>query len=578
MADIFFDIALIMILATAFGYIARFFRQPLIPAYILTGILIGPSVLGIGLITDQETITTLSEVGIAFLLFVVGMELDFKRLRDIGMVASVGGTLQIVLMFTAGFIAASLLGIFSSMESIYIGVIFAFSSTMVVVKILADKKELNTLHGRIVIGILLMQDIFAILALSMFTALGDLSAYFILLSLAKAVLIFFGTIFLSRVAFPKIFKFSAHSHELLLLTSIAVCFLFSIGMHYLGFSIAIGGFLAGVSLAHLPYNLEMISKMRSLKDFFAVIFFVSLGMEMSFAYINGLIVPVILFVLIITFLKPIVIMFITSIFGYSKKTSFLSGTYLAQISEFSLILVAQGFVLGHISEKILTISVTIAVMTIVLSTYFMKYSQSIYPAFSSRLNIFEYISRKRNKELSKETSCRECKAILIGYSILGYSIVKKFKEMKIPFMVIDYNPDLIRRLQKEGINCIYGDIGDTEMMEKLDFKGIDIIISTVQHYKDNLMLIQKVKKYNSKAQIFVTSDSVSHALKLYDEGADYVILPHFLGGDHVSLMLEELTPDINKIIANKLKHIEELNKRRELGHEHPLHHKPKQEG
>ncbi len=575
MENIFFDIGLLMIIATIIGYVAKLLRQPLIPAYILSGILIGPSV--IGMITDHHTIALLSEVGIAFLLFVIGLEMDFKRLKDIGLVASVGGTIQVAVLFLVGFVTAYFLGYFSNIESVYLGIIFAFSSTMVVVKILSDKKELNTLHGRIIIGVLLMQDMFAILALSLFPTLGNLSLMFILISLSKAVLIFFGTIFLSRVVFPGIFKFSARYHELLLLSSISVCFIFAMILHSLGFSIAIGAFLAGISLAHLPYNLEMISKMRSLKDFFATIFFVSLGMEINIASIKGLIIPVIIFVIIISLLKPLIIMLITSFFGYSKKNSLFSGIYLAQISEFSLILVAQGFVLGHVSEKIMTICITLAVISITLSTYFMKYSQSIYSLISSRLNLFDSIAKQRNREISIEPKQKDYKAIIVGYSLLGYSIIKTFKKMKIPFLVIDFNPDLIKRLIRENINCIYGDIGDSELIEKVNLKEAEIIVSTIPHFKDSLMLIKRTKKVNQKANIFVTSDSVGHALKLYDEGADYVILPHFLGGDHVSLMIEELTPDVNKIISNKLGHIKELIKRRNLGHEHPFHHRPKME-
>jgi len=577
MENIFFDIGILMILATVMGFFARLLRQPPIPAYILTGVLIGPSIFGIGIITDHQTISTLSEVGIAFLLFVIGLELDMKKLKDIGLVASLGGTARLALFSVLGFSIAYFLGIFTTIEALYIGAIFAFSSTMVVVKILSDRKELNTLHGRIIIGILLMEDLFAIITLSTFATLGELSLTYFAMAIIKAALIFVITITLSRKLFPPIFKFAAKSHELLLLTSITVCFLFSIGLYKLQFSIAIGAFLAGISLAHLPYNIEMISKMRSLKDFFATIFFVSLGMEMNFISLDGLLIPIILFFLIITLLKPIIIMLVTSFFGYSKKTSFFSGIYLAQISEFSLILVAQGYVLGHISEKILTMTITIAVMTITMSTYFMKYSNRLYAAFSHKLNLIEMISKNRNKEIATEPKELHYRAIIIGYSILGYSIVKKFRKMKTPFLVIDFNPDLIRRLIKEKVNCLYGDIDDSELVEKINFDDAKIVVSTIPHFKDNMMLIQKVKRKNDKAQIFVTSDSVHHALKLYDEGADYVILPHFLGGDHVSLMLEEVTLDINKLITNKLKHIEELHKRKHLGHEHPFNHHRKHE-
>ncbi len=573
MENLIFDIGVIMIVATVFAFLARLIKQPLIPAYIFAGVVIGPSVLG--LITDQGIISMLSEIGIAFLLFVVGMEMEFKKLRSIGQVAVIGGTIQIILLFGIGYTTASLLGMFTTIEALYLGILFAFSSTMVVVKILSDKKELSTLHGRIIIGILILQDVFAIVALSTFSTLEQISWWFFGAALLKAILLFFVTVLLANFLFPAVFKFSAHSHELLLLSSITVCFLFSMALNMLGFSIAVGAFLAGISLANLPYKLEMISRMISLKDFFATIFFVSLGMEMNLLKVSEYLIPALIFSILIIIFKPLIITFITSFFGYSKKTSFFTGTYLAQISEFSLILVAQGVVLGHISESILTMTVTIAVFTIIISTYFMKFSNTIYSRFSDDLGLFDKISKSNNKELSSEPVHKSYKAIIIGYSILGYSIVRKFQHMKTSFVVIDFNPDVIRKLHHEDVNCIYGDIGDAGLMDKINFKDAEIVVSTIPHFKDTKLLIDSIKKVNHKCQIFVTSDSVHHALLLYDEGADYVILPHFLGGDHVSLMLEEITPDLNKLIAHKLSHIEELNRRKHLGHHHPFKLRPK---
>jgi Kef-type K+ transport system membrane component KefB len=276
MQNMFYDIGLMIIVATTFAYFAKLIKQPLIPAYVLTGIILGPV---LGVITNMGTIRMLSEIGITFLLFIVGLEINFKKLKNIGLVATLGGTIQIMVLFSLGFIIASVLG-FLPMEALYVGIILSFSSTMVVIKLLSDKRELDTLHGRLIVGFLLTEDFFAILALSILPILNDFSILLLASSLLKGVSIVIAAWLASKYVFPKMFKFAAKSQELLFLMSIAVCFIFATLFSYIGLSIIIGAFIAGVTLANLPYNVQIISKVSSLKDFFATIFFVSLGLEL----------------------------------------------------------------------------------------------------------------------------------------------------------------------------------------------------------------------------------------------------------------------------------------------------------
>ena len=567
MQNIFFDIGIIIIIATVFAFIAKILKQPLIPAYVLTGIVIGPF---FGLITNTDVITTLSEIGIAFLLFIVGLEMDLRKLKDVGLVSSIGGMVQILSIFTVTFILSVFLG-FIYTEAIYLGLIIAFSSTMVVVKLLSDKREIDTLHGRIIIGILLMQDIIAILALSVLTTIGDFSFLVLFLAIVKGIVVFLVAIGASKFLFPILFKFAAKSQELLFLAAVSVSFIFSILFYYIGFSIAIGAFVAGITLANLPYNIEIIGKVKSLRDFFAVIFFVSLGMELLLGCFETMFKPLLIFIMLIIFLKPLITMFLCSFFGYKKRTAFSTSISLAQISEFSLIIVAQGLFLGHLSQEIFSLTVILAVTTIVLTSYFIKYEDKFYLKLAGILDIFdrltgtynelEYMPRKRHE------------VILCGYNRIGYSIVNTLKKLKKKLLVVDFNPEVVRKLIEEKIPCIYGDIGDLEILERLNLKGAQMVISTVPTKRDNLLLIKRTKEQNKNAIVFVTSSQVESALNLYDAGADYVILPHFLGGEHVSLLIEDFTDDIKKIITTKINHIKELKKRRSLGHEHPAHHK-----
>ena len=348
MDNIFLDIGMIIIIGTLFAYLASLLRQPLIPGYVITGIIIGPV---LGLITNTEVIRNLSEIGIAFLLFIVGLEIDLRKLKDVSLISSIGGLINITTLFSFGFIFASMLG-YITLEASYIGLIIAFSSTMVVIKLLSDKREIDTLHGRIIIGFLLVEDFVAIIAISVLATLTEFSLALLIWSFVKGLFIFAVAIAASRFLFPSLFKFAARSQELLFLLSVTICFLFSLLFYMIGFSIIIGAFVAGVSLASLPYNVEIIGRVKSLRDFFSTIFFVSLGMQLMVGSLGEIMFPLVILILFIIIAKPLIIMFISSFFGYEKRTSFLAGSSLAQTSEFSMIIISQGLFLGHISKGI----------------------------------------------------------------------------------------------------------------------------------------------------------------------------------------------------------------------------------
>jgi len=567
MQNMFYDIGLMIVIAAAFAFLVKLIRQPLIPAYVLAGILLGPT---LGLITDMGTIKILSEMGITFLLYIVGLEIDFRKLRNVGLVATLGGTIQILVLFSIGLITAAILG-FLPMEALYIGIVLSFSSTMVVVKLLSDKRELDTLHGRIIVGILLTEDFYAILALSVLPILNKFSILLLVASILKGIGVVIIAFIASKFLFPHLFKFAAKSQELLFLLSLGVCFLFAALFSYVGFSIVIGAFMAGVTLANLPYNVEIISKVSSLKDFFATIFFVSLGLQLILSSVVKIVIPVILFLLLILFIKPIITLFICSFFGYEKRTSFLTSFSLNEISEFSLIIAAQGLILGQISQEVFSLTVILAITTIVATSYFFNFHD---PLYRKALRLLAFFDRFPIAEFELESMPKTVRnhVIICGYNRIGYSIVKKLRSLRKKILVVDFNPEVIKKMIQQNIPSIYGDIGDIELLRRLNLKSAKMVISTVPTMQDNLLLIRQAREYKKDIIIYVTANHIEEALALYDAGADYVILPHFLGGEHVSLLIDAFTGDINKIIENKLNHINELKTRKELGHEHPMHH------
>lgn len=562
--DIIIEIGIIIIIATLGAYIARLFKQPLIPAYIIAGAVLGPI---LGLITSGTLIEQLSEIGIAFLLFIVGLELDFKKIKDIGLISSVGGVIQTFLCFIFGFFIANVFG-FNRTEAIYIGLIVAFSSTLIVIKLLSDKKELNTLHGRIIIGILLIQDIIAIFAISALTTDKSLTIASSLFSLLKGAFLVGVAIFLSKYVFPSVFKFAAKTQELLFLLSISICFLFAFLFYFIGYSIIIGAFIAGVALGNLPYNLEIIGKVKSLRDFFAILFFSTLGLKLVFDNLSIMVLPIIVFTIIIILLKPLIIMFISGFFGYSKRTSFLTGVNLGQISEFSLIIVAAGAILGHVSNGILSMTTILAITTMTITSYFIKFDQFLYRFCSKYLGVFDRLSSKKMEYFPVEL---DYEIILCGLDRIGYSIMKTLLKKKKKVFVIDFNPDVIKRLVDKKIPCMYGDVTDTEILDRINFKKVKIVISTVANFEDNKFLMKYVKNENPRAVIFVTANKLDEAMSLYKREADYVILPHFLGGEKASNLLEENINKITELHKTRLQHLEELKERAEIGHEHPAH-------
>ena len=462
---------------------------------------------------------------------------------------------------------------FKSLELVYVAIVVAFSSTLVVIKLLSDYKELDTLHGRIMVGILLMQDVIAIVAMSVLTsANAKFTPALILLSIVQGVGLLAVAVLGSKYAFPGIFKRAAKSKELLFLLSISTCLIFAILALQFGFSIAIGGFIAGLALANLPYNFQIISRVTPLRDFFATLFFVSLGAELMVPSVKAVLVPFAALLAFVLLVRPVLTIILANFFGYATKVSFLVAASLTQVSEFALIIVLQGQLMGHINHNVFTITVLLALVTMTISSYLIRFDNQIYKPLSKFLHVFEKIGRERYLGYEPEEKKEKYNAILMGCDRLGDSILSKLKDIKKKTFVVDFNPDIVRKLVKEKVPCMYGDIGDIDIIERLNIEDAEMIISTFPGIDANMFLLRQARERNKKAVIILTANKVEGALKLYDAGADYVILPHFLGGEHVAFLLQDVSVDIKNLLKAKVEHIKELHRRRALGHEHPEHH------
>ena len=563
MLDIFVQLSLLILVVLGVSFIARILRQPLIISYIISGILVGPFVLN--LIPKTEVISTFSAFGIAFLLFIVGLHLSPKVIKEVGKISLITGIGQIVFTSLIGYFIAVLLN-FSPITAIYIAVALTFSSTIIIMKLLSDKDSLEKLYGKISIGFLLVQDLVAIIILivvSSFSSSLNITSL-ITSTLLKGAFLLALLSSISLFLLPKLSNFFAKSQEFLFLFALAWGLGLASLFFYAGFSIEVGALIAGVMLSISPYSYEVSSKLKSLRDFFIISFFLLLGSQMVFSDISKLIIPAILFSLFILIGNPLIVMALMGLFGYSKRTGFMAGLTVAQISEFSLILIALGVKLGHLSQEILSFVTLIGLVTIAGSTYMIIYSEKIYPYLSSYLSIFE-----KKKVKDRENIKRSYDYFLLGYNRIGFSILKSFSKFSKNFIVVDFNPETTKLLESKKLNYIYGDVSDIDFLQELKIEKAKLIVSTIPELETNFLLIKKIKEKNSGVIIIVTGRQIQEAFQLYEAGADYVILPHFLGGEHTSQLIEKFKTNKKDYAREKLKQIKLLKERAEEKQEHP---------
>ena len=564
---VFIQLSIILLVAFLVSYLVKTLKQPIIIGYIIAGVLLSPFIIKIGASTDL--IHSFSQFGIAFLLFIVGLHLNPKIIREIGGPSLVVGLGQIIFTFAVSFIIAFKLLDLNLITSSYIGIAIAFSSTIIVMKFLSDKSQLDSLYGKISIGVLIIQDLVAVGVLMFISSVGKNSEIVskgingVLIGVGLIVVLFLVGYFI----LPRITKSVAKSQELLFLFSICWCFVVAAIFSYLGFSMEIGALVAGVILSVSPYVTEISSKIRPLRDFFLIIFFIILGLQIQISNFGKILVNALIFSAVALFVKPFIIMFLMKGFGYTKRTNFLVGVTLSQISEFSVIVLGLGVVMGHILPEIANTIILTLVITILISTYATMYSEWIY---LKTARFWDFFEKKRIREKRKERKLKKkYDVILFGYNRIGFSILTSLKKIKKRYLVIDYNPDIIKDLTKFHISALYGDAFDLELLEDLPLDELKMGISTIPDLESNRLLLQSIRNVNKKAIIILRAHSIEEALMLYELGANYVLTPHFLGGEYVAKMIRHSHLDKKDYESEKKKHIRMLKGVKEKGHRHP---------
>ncbi|TSC91965.1 MAG: sodium/hydrogen exchanger [Parcubacteria group bacterium Licking1014_17] len=521
MASGFLDIALIVILAAVFGFTLKALKQPTILAYILAGVAIGY----FNLVGNAEPLKVFSELGVVLLLFLVGLEINFSALNLVSKPSIIIGLLQMAFTFALALLLAGVLHI-SHSSALYLAAAITFSSTIIVVKLLSEKKDIGSLHGKISVGVLLVQDLIAILVLMLVeNAYVNQAGKNAVLMIAGGILVLIALLIIGRKLVSKVFSKISRSNELLFISSIAWMFVAALITKGIGLSMEIGGLIAGVAIANSIESLQIAGKIRPLRDFFVMIFFVMLGASMSLPMLGALWPKIIILLLFVLIIKPVIIMAIMGILGYRKRTSFMVGVSLAQISEFSLILAALGLRLGHIDQQTAALITAVGILSIIFSSYYIVFGEKIYKKLSWILSIFEKIDASRE---NYKTGPASAPIVIVGFQRTGKSIAGGLDKKDL--LIVDFDPDAKKYLDENGYKYIFGDISDSEICREVDFKKTKLVVSTVPDLNHNLSLISHVKKEGGGCKIIARAENEKDAGILYRHGADYVLVPNITAG------------------------------------------------
>ena len=527
-SDVFTEMAVLLLVAAVIGAIGVRLRQPLIVAFIAVGILVGPSVLG--WVSANDQVDLLAKLGIALLLFVVGLKLDLRIIRTMGPVALATGLGQVFFTSVVGYFIAIALGM-TPVTALYVAVALTFSSTIIIVKLLSDKREVDALHGRIAIGFLIVQDIVVVLVMIGLTALGEAGDA---AGLGREVIevLFKGGLFIAtigllmRYVLTPLLHQLARSQELLVLFAIAWAVALGAAGAHLGFSKEVGAFLAGVSLASTSYREAIGARMVSLRNFLLLFFFIDLGAGLELAMLGAQVVPAIALSLFVLIGNPLIVMIILGAMGYRKRTGFLAGLTVAQISEFSLILGALGMSLGHIDADTMGLITLVGLITISASTYMILYSHPLYERISPWLGVFERKRAHREEAQDRNMEENGYDVILFGLGRFGSVIAGELRQRGHRVLGVDFDPDLVRRHKGDDYAVRYGDAEDPEFFVTLPLGQVHWVLSSVREISVNLALLHGLRDHGYKGRVAVTAHTTPDAEQLEQAGADRVLFPY----------------------------------------------------
>lgn len=552
------ELTLIIVIAVAISFVMRMLKQPLIIGHIITGILVGPAVFN--LISSQETIQIFAEFGIALLLFIIGLGLNLRVIKDIGKVALLASIAQVLFVGGAAYAAAVIIG-YTPVVAFYIALALSLSSTIIVLKLLSDKKEQSRLYAKVSIGFLIVQDFLVTLAVLFVSSSssGQITLEDFIPLATKGGALLGGLIIIRYAVLPSLNSVIGKSQEFLFLFAIAWALGIATLAKAAGFSLEIGALLAGITIASMPYATEVASRLKPLRDFFIVLHFVMLGALVDLAIIQDSPGRTILFSLIVLIANPISVLVIMGLMGYTKKTSFKAGIAMTQVGEFSLILLAVASHYGYIGKDVVSLITFVALVTIAVSTYMILYSDQLYIFFEKYLRLFE-----RRKAHDDSERRKRYELVLFGYQRGGHEFLPVFRKMDKKFIVVDYDPSVIDFLEQRHIEYMYGDATDNDLLEELNLRHSKLIVSTITDLSTNKGLAAWLEANNPYAVFIATADNAEEAAELYEKGAAYVMLPHYIGSEKIGAFIKKSELKKSAFKEYRTQHLKYLQSHHEL--------------
>ena len=564
------DLAISIVMAWLLGVAAHLARQPLILAYLVAGFVVGPS--GLKWVQSQESINTIGQLGLIFMLFMIGLEIDLKKIIRAGNVILVTSAAQVFGCFALALVLFLLIGIplgDRRFDAVYLAAAVSLSSTVIIVKVLYDKFELDTLPGRITLGVLVVQDLMAILFLAIQPSLNDLQLDVALLSVVRVGALLAAALLISRYTLPHLFQLIAHLPELVLVGALAWCFAVSEFAEFLGLSRVMGALIVGVSLSTFPYAIDVTAKITSLRDFFITLFFVALGMTIPLptSSVLGLALILVAFTWISRFVTVVPALYAMR---QGLRASLLPAINLAQISEFSLVLVQIGVQSGHTTPGIAGAATTAFVVLAVLNTFVMMRSDQatrrIIPLLK-RLGLSDLDHGPAESEGQSEIKRR---ILILGFYRIASSFLSELERRKSSLLeqifVVDFNPNVYRALQERGIKVYYNDISNSASLIHAGLADAEIVISSVPDSllkgTTNEKLVRHVRVVNPTAKIIATAEELADTQILYAAGADYVTLARL---DQANELLDVVTAaEAGQLTGLKAKLDAQLRDRQEI--------------
>lgn len=534
MDNIFLQVSVLMGITVSIAFVMRLLRQPLMVAYLIAGMVSGPLFLNI-LHGDTHMFEAFAEFGVVLLLFLVGLSLNFSHIRRIGVASLVAGVTQVIFTAVVGYMLMRFMN-FDTYSALFTAVAMTFSSTIVIVKLLNDKKDSHTVYGRHVLGLMVVQDILAVFIMMAFVQLSGGGSWvmlindFVIRMIALVALVFF----LARLVVPRILDHIAKSNEFLFIFTMAWCFGIASILYALGFSLEIGAIIAGITLGSSPYQPEISSRIKPLRDFFIVIFFLILGSEMSISDFDAVIIPATVLSLFILFGNPFILYHTFRFLKFTRRNSFLAGVTAAQVSEFGFILIVLGQQLGFIQGIELQVFTFVALFTIVISSYAITYNEQMYRFL---MPVFAFFGRDKYRQ--KEDKENKYDVWVFGYHRIGWRVCEALQEKKVSFAVVDFDPHAIAKLKRRGIKAYFGDAADVEFLETLPLEKSKMVISTLPEPDDQETLIRHIRSKSPKPVVITNLYRLEHMEELYQAGADYVMMPHMLGGNWLAEILRD---------------------------------------